>query len=426
MKIEQVWNKKNTQQEKARVSTENKFGALNNDEVYGETKEEQKKEDNRGDSREGEGEIFGKINNNTIGSGSKENKDKRVSNKEKGNMSNLSIRSVKSAWKGNAGGDARSCNVEGIQTKADKERDVSNKGEEKGNMKVDEKEDNIMPDLEEVTEVEKQRRRDSEEDDDIVENIATASREGDLSPRQIKYLTTITSIASENKKHHEMFPNDWESHLLEHQVRKISKGFREVDGPEYKTQLEGLTEVQNIPWLVGGDFNVIMNEEEKQGGMNFNQYEALDFGQCINNCELMELKYSGSKFTWWNGRIEGGCIFKRLDRVFGNQDFFDLLSSSEVIYQVSELLDKTSKFLKSNRGELEEDEIKVKELQLKVNALSENRAELKKMEVELRKFLHMEEEFWKQKLTEIQTSQGDVVNTSENIGAEKALRKMSC
>lgn len=55
-------------------------------------------------------------------------------------------------------------------------------------MTIDEKEDNIMPDLEEVTKVEKQLRRDSEEDDDIVENIATASREGDLSPRQIKYL----------------------------------------------------------------------------------------------------------------------------------------------------------------------------------------------------------------------------------------------
>jgi len=71
-------------------------------------------------------------------------------------MSNLSIRLVKSAWKGNAEGDARSCNVEGIQAEAGKERDVSNKGEEKGNMTVDEKEDNIMQDLEEVIEVEKQ------------------------------------------------------------------------------------------------------------------------------------------------------------------------------------------------------------------------------------------------------------------------------
>lgn len=42
------------------------------------------------------------------------------------------------------------------------------------------------------------------------------------------------------------------------------------------------------------------------------------------------LKTTGSRYTWWNGRTEGECIFKRLDRVLGNQALFNLIPSSEV------------------------------------------------------------------------------------------------
>lgn len=50
--------------------------------------------------------------------------------------------------------------------------------------------------------------------------------------------------------------------------------------------------------VVGGDFNVL-NEEEKQGGLPFLQQQALDFTQCIQNCGLVEIKYSGNNSTWW-------------------------------------------------------------------------------------------------------------------------------
>jgi len=80
----------------------------------------------------------------------------------------------------------------------------------------------------------------------------------------------------------------------------------------------------------GGDFNVILNAEEKLGGLPFVHSEASDFAHCVNNSALMELPTTRSKFTWWNGRIEEGCIFKRLDRVLVNQEFLDLLPSSSV------------------------------------------------------------------------------------------------
>ncbi|XP_059284731.1 uncharacterized protein LOC132038025 [Lycium ferocissimum] len=71
-------------------------------------------------------------------------------------------------------------------------------------------------------------------------------------------------------------------------------------------------------WLIGGDFNVILNEEEKIGGLPvlLNEYE--DFAFCLNSCELIEAGFKGSPFTWWNGRSDGQCIFKRLDRMLYN------------------------------------------------------------------------------------------------------------
>lgn len=88
------------------------------------------------------------------------------------------------------------------------------------------------------------------------------------------------------------------------------------------------------PWIVGWDFNVILTEEEKLGGLQFTLNEAMDFANCISNCALSEVKLMESKYTWWNGRIEEKCIFKRLDRMLVNQELLNLFPSSEVHHMI--------------------------------------------------------------------------------------------
>ena len=66
--------------------------------------------------------------------------------------------------------------------------------------------------------------------------------------------------------------------------------------------------------VIVGDFNDTLNEEEKLGGLAFTLNEALEFSSCLNACALTEVRTSGSKYTWWNGRLQNECIFKRLDR----------------------------------------------------------------------------------------------------------------
>lgn len=95
-------------------------------------------------------------------------------------------------------------------------------------------------------------------------------------------------------------------------------------------ELQDIGETNYDPWMVGGDFNVILSKEEKHGGLTFTDVEAQDFASCIANCALTELKFKGSLYTWWNGRVEDDCIFKRLDKVIVNQEFQQSLPSNEV------------------------------------------------------------------------------------------------
>nr|XP_016448725.1 PREDICTED: uncharacterized protein LOC107773821 [Nicotiana tabacum] len=54
------------------------------------------------------------------------------------------------------------------------------------------------------------------------------------------------------------------------------------------------------PWCIRGDFNVILDPDEKRGGRPHKMYKSLDFSSCMNNCEVMDLGFVGPKFTWCN------------------------------------------------------------------------------------------------------------------------------
>lgn len=76
-------------------------------------------------------------------------------------------------------------------------------------------------------------------------------------------------------------------------------------------ELERLAEEVDVPWIVEGDFNVILDQLEKLGGLPVSLQEIINFSQCINNCSLREIKFTGSAYTWWNGRIEDESVFKK-------------------------------------------------------------------------------------------------------------------
>ncbi|XP_060216615.1 uncharacterized protein LOC132644079 [Lycium barbarum] len=94
--------------------------------------------------------------------------------------------------------------------------------------------------------------------------------------------------------------------------------------------LYNLADQMELPWLVGGDFNFIMNEDEKIGGLPVYLDEYEDFAFCITSCELFDINYKGSLFTWCNGRAGSDCSFKRLDRMIANSKLQDGFAHMEV------------------------------------------------------------------------------------------------
>ncbi|KAG5605354.1 hypothetical protein H5410_026846 [Solanum commersonii] len=61
--------------------------------------------------------------------------------------------------------------------------------------------------------------------------------------------------------------------------------------------LSELSMAVNVPWLIGGYFNVIHNENEKLAGRPVTEAEVRDFNHCLNVCNLEDQEFKGSKYT---------------------------------------------------------------------------------------------------------------------------------
>ena len=64
------------------------------------------------------------------------------------------------------------------------------------------------------------------------------------------------------------------------------------------------------------DFNAYSSIEEKKGS-NFHDFNNINaFNDLPNQCELLDLEFSGNRYTWSRGRVK-----ERLDRGIGNAEW---------------------------------------------------------------------------------------------------------
>ncbi|XP_060170581.1 uncharacterized protein LOC132601517 [Lycium barbarum] len=226
----------------------------------------------------------------------------------------------------------------------------------------------------------------------------------------------------------------------------VSAVYAKCDRQEREELWEDMVDLanqQDLPWIIGGDFNVIVSDEKKQGGLPVSSNETLDFSTCIQSYGLIDVGFTRSKFTWWNGRTEEDCIFKRLDRILVNHNAHHIVKSFKLLnfwtkhhtfvevvkenwtadfcrnpfYVFHQMLKKLKRALvqwsRNTYGNIFqqiatiEDTIKVKELQFENNASRENRMLLHQAQAELTRFLHLEEEYWKKKASMKWFNDGD-------------------
>lgn len=82
--------------------------------------------------------------------------------------------------------------------------------------------------------------------------------------------------------------------------------------------LKTVAHLHNLPWLMLGDFNEVLCGEDKFGTNQVNLNKALEFKECLDECNMLDLGFVGPKFTWTNHRPISNLILERIDRCFAN------------------------------------------------------------------------------------------------------------
>lgn len=95
-----------------------------------------------------------------------------------------------------------------------------------------------------------------------------------------------------------------------------------VYGPQLDHQkvdfLQELVEIRDLhagPWVVLGEFNLLVNPEDKSNNL-INRRMMARFRTKLNTLELKELYLNGRRYTWSNERVE--ATLEKIDRVFSS------------------------------------------------------------------------------------------------------------
>jgi hypothetical protein len=75
------------------------------------------------------------------------------------------------------------------------------------------------------------------------------------------------------------------------------------------------------PWLACGDFNETLHQYEHVGPWERSKTQMSLFKDCLSDCGLIDLGYSGPLFTWSNKQDGDDLVRVRLDRAVANGSF---------------------------------------------------------------------------------------------------------
>lgn len=84
--------------------------------------------------------------------------------------------------------------------------------------------------------------------------------------------------------------------------------------------------VDDVPWVIMGDFNVILKINEHSNGSSIPSPEMVEFQDCVAAIEVEDILSSGFNFTWTKSLKNPKCnTLKKMDRIMVNEIFLDKL-----------------------------------------------------------------------------------------------------
>eukprot|EP00253_Pinus_taeda_P015016 PITA_15016 len=100
--------------------------------------------------------------------------------------------------------------------------------------------------------------------------------------------------------------------------------------------LDSLVELRDrhvgVPWIIGGDFNMIKSLSNKKGGTRTLSKDSIAFQTFIDNMKLVDTDMSNGLFTWNNKRGGESQVASKLDRFIISEDL--MLNDKEMIARI--------------------------------------------------------------------------------------------
>ena len=95
--------------------------------------------------------------------------------------------------------------------------------------------------------------------------------------------------------------------------------------------LIGIDEARDAPWFVTGDFNDILNNEEKTGGPDRAEGSSSDLRSFFSETDLYDLHHSGDPLSW-RGQRGTHLVRCRLDRAVANSSWAETYPTARCQY----------------------------------------------------------------------------------------------
>ncbi|XP_074314795.1 uncharacterized protein LOC141650879 [Silene latifolia] len=92
------------------------------------------------------------------------------------------------------------------------------------------------------------------------------------------------------------------------------------------------------PWCICGDFNNLLDFNERLG-RPVHWSDITEFRECVDYCEVVDIKAQGAFFTWNNKQESGSRVYSRLDRFMINGDWLQLYPEAYTYFLPEGLFD---------------------------------------------------------------------------------------
>lgn len=106
----------------------------------------------------------------------------------------------------------------------------------------------------------------------------------------------------------------------------------------------------NISWLIIGDFNEISSANKIFGGNPLSLQKMRVFNNFLNRAKLIDLGYTGPRFTWTNCSENGNIIRTRIDKAHATISWLNCFPETKITHLPRLTSDHYSILLKTHQS----------------------------------------------------------------------------